>query len=231
MKRFLLILLSLVCIAFCVACGKKAPKINDVVNKDEAVQYKEIFFENNTAYDNKKMTKTGIFTILYDAFNDTERYYVWGYENKDRESGWQWEFSVKDPSELPKAGSEVTVSGKFVANEKALDKKWIENASVKVESEYKDSPCKYDLTTMSPVLSARVQMPNIINHPSKFEDESICVYGKLTEGSVLSSPYEDMAWSIPVTSDEELPEAGSFVTVIGKYDEHGHFVVEKVYTK
>lgn len=205
-----------------------ALKVNKIVNADEMAQYNKIFFEKDEAFDNTDMTKTGIFTILYDAFNGVDRYYVWGYDSEEAVSGWQWEFSVAEGTVLPAVGSEVTVTGKFVQNETALDKRWIENAAVTVVSEYKDSPCKYDLTTMSPILSARVQFPNIISNLDKFNDK-VCLYAKVAEGNMLVSPYEGLEWSAHTVSGTVLPAVDTYVTVVGTLDAHGQFLTETLY--
>lgn len=202
-----------------------AVKVNKVVNADEMSMYNAIFFNNDESYMDTEMTKTGIFTILYDAFNETDRYYVWGYADDNGTSGWQWEFTVSDPSLLPKVGSEVTVTGKFVANDNALDKKWIENASLTVVSEYNNALCKYDLTTMSPILSARVQVPNIQGNLDKFDDK-ICLYAKVGENNILVSVYDDLPWTVHTGHDTVLPAEGTIVTVVGTFDDHGHFTVE-----
>lgn len=264
MKKLLLLLLCVACIFGVVACGgttetgeaegehnhshneetvepheyttvdTPAEKVNKVVNADEMALYNDIFFNKNESYDNTEMTKTGIFTILYDAFYGVDRYYVWGYENDTANTGWQWEFTVADPSALPKVGSEVTVTGKFVVSapaedgtksNSALDGRWIENAKVTVVSEYTKALCKYDLTTMSPILSARVQVPNIVNNLDKFNDK-ICLYAKVADHNMLSSTYEDLAWSVHTVAGTELPEIGTVVTVVGTFNENGQFVTE-----
>lgn len=202
-----------------------ALKVNKVVNADEMAMYNAIFFNNDESYMDTEMTKTGIFTILYDAFHGTDRYYVWGYADDSAASGWQWEFTVTDPAALPKVGSEVTVTGKFVANDNALDKKWIENASVTVVSEYNNALCKYDLTTMSPILSARVQVPNIQSHLDQFNDK-ICLYAKVGANNILVSAYDDLGWTVHTVEGTTLPAEGTIVTVVGTFDDHGHFVTD-----
>ncbi|MBR5515086.1 MAG: hypothetical protein IKU52_02645 [Clostridia bacterium] len=264
MKKIIICLLCIACLLSVASCGKKnetvnkdetkketevtditpkveyvtkdepAAKVNKVVNADEMEQYNKIFFDKDTSFDNTEMTKTGIFTILYDAFYAMDRYYVWGYSSDSATEGWQWEFTVADPSTLPKVGSEVTVKGMFV--EKAasedgsktnvpLDGRWIENADVTVVSEYNNSLCKYDLTTMSPILSARVQVPNIVNNLDKFNDK-ICLYAKVGENNMLTSTYDELSWSVHTLEGTSLPDVGTIVTVVGTFNEHGQFITE-----
>lgn len=202
-----------------------AEKVNKIVNADEMAMYNAIFFDKDESYMDTDMTKNGIFTILYDAFNGVDRYYVWGYADDSCTSGWQWEFTVADPATLPKVGSEVSVTGKFVANDSALDKKWIADATVSVVSEYNNALCKYDLTTMSPILSARVQVPNIINNLDKFNDK-ICLYAKVADHDMLTSTYDDLSWSVHTVAGTTLPEVGTVVTVVGTFNEDKQFVTE-----
>ena len=266
MKKVLLIALALLCLLSAAACGKKsvdapekgkesvkeeapaeptynlvegpAVKVNKIVNADDAAQYKAIFIDKDTSYDNTDFTKTGIFTIVYDKYYNIDRCYVWGYDSEDAKSGWQWEFSVAEGTTLPKIGSEVTVSGKFVESDTALDKRWIENATVTVVSEYNDALCKYDTTTMSPILAEQVQAFYIANNFDLFADDKVAFYGEVGENLIINSLNDKEgtdgvkpAWSFHVTEGTVLPEVGSVVTFVGTLNAHGQLVIDTLYVE
>ncbi|MBE6573247.1 MAG: hypothetical protein E7652_02515 [Ruminococcaceae bacterium] len=213
-----------------------ASKVNKVVSEDDAAQYKAVFIDKNTSYDNTDFTKTGIFTVLYDKFYNVDRYYVWGYDNEEAKTGWQWEFTVADPTTLPKVGSEVTVAGKFTANESALDGKWIENANVTVVSEYNDALCKYDITTMSPTLAEQVQVFYFANNFDLFADDKIALYGEIGANLIINSVNDKSTedgtkpmWSFHVETGTVLPEEGTPVTVVATLNNHGRLVIDTLY--
>lgn len=214
-----------------------ALKVNKVVSSEEAAQYKAVFFDKDSSYDNTDVTKTGIFTIVYDKFYNVDRLYVWGYDNDEAKTGWQWEFSVAEGTQLPKAGSEITVTGKFVANDSALDKRWIENASITVVSEYNDALCKYDLTTMSPTLAEQVQVFYLANNTDLFSDDKVALYGEVGENLIINSVNDKESngetkplWSFHVANNV-LPEAGTKVTAVGTLNGHGQLTVETLYVE
>lgn len=188
-----------------------------ILTPSEYVLYQNIFFNEQAGdYVNKEVTKHGIFTILYDEYNSMTRYYVWGYNDNTKCCDWQWEFVPSDKSELPNIGSTVTVSGMFVENENALDKYWIENASVNVTSEMAPSNTDVDTTTMGGTLE-RVQVANMQAHADKFEGKSVKVYGRIDSPTSVQHPYYDNCFSQEFASEDDVQATGTRVVVSGTY--------------
>lgn len=218
MKRLISLLLIIFTLTSLAACsdknGASATRMAKVINSMEYSLYLNVHGELGDRYADITYEKTGVFAILYDEYNSTVRYYVWGYSDETLCCDWQWEFVPADPSELPPIGSYVTVKGKLVRDSDALDNFRMENATVKTITEYTAANGKYDTTTMSPTL-AMVQLQNFMGYANVFRGEEITVYGRIGTDSTVKHPYYDGAWSIAINYDKTLPAIGKYVTVTG----------------
>lgn len=191
--------------------------IEMVLTPAEYVLYQNIFFNDQAGdYVDKEVTKHGIFTILYDEYNSTNRYYVWGYNDSTKCCDWQWEFVPQDTKNLPNPGSTVDVTGTFVKNEKALDGYRIENAKVSVTSEFGKNSYDIDTTTMSGTLE-RVQLMNMQGNKDKFEGKTVTVYGRIESPTAVQHPYYDNCFSQEFESSDEVQATGTNVVVSGTY--------------
>ena len=99
MKRKICTLLSCILLMALTACsgnGKgntsgSSDTIARILNPMEYTIYVNTFLnEQGDDYTGKSSTKEGVFSILYDSFNDTTRYYVWGYSDETLCCDWQW---------------------------------------------------------------------------------------------------------------------------------------------
>lgn len=193
-------------------------KMQTVLEPAEYVLYENIFYNDRGAdYINRPVEKTGIFTKITDAFNSMERYYVWGYNDNTKCCDWQWEFVPSDLNELPPVGSTVKVVGNFVAEEKALDNYWIENATVETISEYKNSKVDLDLTTMGGTLE-RVQVINMQRFNEVFEGKTVAAYGRVETPNSIQHPYYDNAFSLNFKSNDSIEAFGTVVIVSGTFE-------------
>lgn len=187
----------------------------------EYAQYINIFYQSDTSYDSKKMTKDGTFAIVQDKFNGVTRYYVWGYADKTRCCDYQWEFVPNDPAALPPEGSYIKVTGTFEVNDAALDKRWINGADVEVVEPFAPEADLMDLTLMSPTLTY-VQIANIQNFAAEFAGQKLRVYGRAYGPATLEHPYYDSSapqyWQLDFISDEK-PATGVYVTLTGTFDD------------
>ena len=220
MKRALLILLSvLIIIGLFAGCSKDKEKEPSLImpTKLDTVEYtlyQNIFFNDKISeYADKETTKTGTFTTLYDAYNNTVRYYVWGYNDNTKCCDWQWEIKFDDAKNLPNNGALVVVKGVFEENENALDGLWIVNPEVTVETNYKSGDYDVDMLTMSNTLE-RVEAANIQNMPDYFEGKTVGFYGRMKNDTEIEDAYYDNSWSIKVSGDFTVPAYGT--TVIAK---------------
>lgn len=240
MKRKLCTLLSCILLMALTACsgnGKDntsgtSDAIARILNPMEYTIYVNTFLnEQGDDYTGKSYTKEGVFSILYDSFNDTTRYYVWGYSDETLCCDWQWEFLPTDTASLPPIGSHVKMTGTLVQDDNALDGYRFEKATVETVSEYTAAAGEYDTTTMSPTL-ARVQLVNMMQFAPDYTDKSIKIYGRVMSGNKLQHPYYDGDWEIPLETTEKLPAIGTWVTVSGKFTgsmfEDSKIVVETV---
>ena len=218
MKRFLSILLILIMVLSVASCSDSQGESDGVIKvfaPMEYAMYMNIFADGKAGdFEGKTFTKEGIFAILYDSFNDTTRYYVWGYADETLCCDFQWEFVPTDTENFPKIGSKVKVTGKFVQNGNALDGYWMENASVETLSEYNNASGDLDMTTMSPTLT-RVQVINMVNHASEYDGKTVKIYGRVMSGNRIQHPYYDKAWSLSLEYGEKLSSIGKWVTVTG----------------
>ncbi len=222
-KRFLLAALLLAAVILCTACGGSgnqtgAPTANEVpvvLSQMEYTLYQNIFV-NDTAsqYEGREFTKDGVFGVIYDAFSNRTRYYVWGYLDNTRCCDWQWEIKADNIKNLPTSGSLVTVKGTFSASEDALDGYWLTNAEIIAHSQYTGGGAELDMYTLSDTLE-RVQILNIIYVPDSFEGKTFSAYGRVYSASVLQDPYYDGSWQIPFASKETVPAIGTTVHLTG----------------
>lgn len=233
MKKLISALLCLTIVFAFVGCSKNetnnetnsntevteqavSQKMETIINSNEYVILQNIYYNDQAEdYINVNVTKKGIFTILYDEFNSMERYYVWGYNDNTKCCDWQWEIAPDTLTELPTIGSTITVSGKFVENEKALDKYWIESPKIEVITELKKSEFDIDTTTMGGTLE-RVQVANMQGNSDKFEGKTVTVYGRIESPNSVQHPYYDNCFSQKFESDVVLA-TGSRVVVSGTY--------------
>lgn len=221
MKKILCIILALIIGCSLAACsddgGGSSDQIAKVLDPMEYSLYLNVFQNGKGAdYEGKTFVKEGIFTIIYDEYNSAVRYYVWGYSDETLCCDWQWEFIPRDESSLPPIGSRVKVTGTLVRNNKALDGYWHENAAVETLTEYTAASGAQDTTTMSPTLT-RVQLINMINHASKYNDKPMKIYGRVASDNSIQHPYYNGAWVLTVDYAGDLPATGTFVTVTGKF--------------
>lgn len=230
MKRLISILLCLVIVLAFVGCSKsndsedasvtgkaESQKIQTVLTPAEYVLYQNIFFNGQADdYVNKQTTKDGVFTAIYDAYSNINRYYVWGYNDNTKCCDWQWEIVPNDLDNLPKPGSRVNVNGVFVKDEKALDGYWISDAKIDVITEYTGSTVDIDTTTMGGTLE-RVQLANIQSHPDKFEGKTVTVYGRADSPTSVEHPYYDNCFTQEFSSTDEVQAIGTKIVVSGTY--------------
>lgn len=221
MKKFLCLIFVCVMLLSTAACSDSKVGTSDAVEKIlnpmEYSIYMNIFYnEDGSSYTGKDYTKEGIFAVLHDSYNDTVRYYVWGYSDETLCCDWQWEFVPENTDNLPPIGSRVKVTGKFVQNDAALDGYWMEGANVETITKYEAAIGEYDMITMSPTLT-RVQVINMVNHTSEYDGQSVKIYGRIMSGNKIQHPYYDNAWELPLEYEGELPPIGTWVTVTGKF--------------
>lgn len=197
--------------------GYQMQKRETILSPQEYILLQNIHYNDQASdYLNKEVTKNGIFAILYDEYNNCERYYVWGYNDNTKCCDWQWEFIPKDKSSLPSIGSTIEVSGKFVENANALDSYLIENAEVKSVKEVTPSAYDVDTTSMGGTL-LRVQVVNMQAHPDKFEGKSVAVYGRIETVTSVQHPYYDNCFSQTFESNDAAYATGTRVIVAGTY--------------
>lgn len=230
-KRLLMLLLVLLLTSLCACGGGSDSPVTSagntvlegelydaVLNTMEYTMYQNVFYNSDTSFDDKTVTKTGTFAILDDRYNDVTRYYVWGYNDATKCCDWQWEFVPAEGQELPASGSMVEVTGTFVADDASLDGYWIEDAEVKVLETFdvQPAPDTGDTRFMSATL-AYVQLANI--HVDGYEGKEVIVYGRVASASSIQHPYYDNFWEQDVEAQEDLPAIGTIVVVDGTYED------------
>ena len=233
MKKLLSLLLTLLTLLSLAACAgdktpaetagtenagqKSADALPTVLNQGEYVLYQNVFFNDMAGdYLGKTLTKEGTFTRLYDAFSQKTRYYVWGYMDATKCCDWQWEFVPKDPDSLPANGSLVKMTGVFARDEAALDKLWLTDAAVELETAYTGPDCDVDMSAMSATLE-RVQLLNMQYKPEAFEGQSLCLYGRILSPGTIQHPYYDNAWTQAYAAQGESPAIGTMVLLSGTW--------------
>lgn len=192
--------------------------IKETFSSLEYAAYVNIFYEEKAdEYVNKTYTKEGTFAVLRDEYNKVDRYYVWGYADKTRCCDWQWEFVPSDVSALPKAGSYVKLTGKLVADEKALDGYRFTETKLDTVEAYTPAD-GMDLTVMSPTL-VRVEIANMQGNSEAFKDKKVTVFGRALNGSCIQHPYYDNSWNLDMVmpSGETAPATGQYLTVSGVF--------------
>lgn len=226
MKKLVCLILAVFLLgALLAGCDKTETLVTHgmttVLDTTEYVLYQNIFFNGqSSAYTDKPVTKKGTFTVLFDAYNDRTRYYVWGYNDMTMCCDWQWEFVPRDAASLPAVGSVVEVTGTFTGNKNALDKFWIDDAAVSLVKEYKGVACDMDLTTMSGTLE-RVEIQNMQVFPAQFAGKTVSAYGRVNSPSSFQHPYYDNCFAQAFQTDDPVPAIGIQVIVTGTWQADG----------
>lgn len=186
-----------------------------ILSQSEYLLYQNIFYNSyGPQYEGQSVTKRGVLAKIHDAFNDRERYYVWGYLDNTKCCDWQWEFVPKDEKSLPAIGSLIVVQGVFKADDNALDDYWITDAAVETESAYTGPQEDINMFAMSCTLE-RVQIMNIMYRYEAFEGKSFSAYGRIAGTDTLENPYYDGSWQIPFSSGSASPAIGTLVLLKG----------------
>lgn len=220
MKKTVIILL-LSCLLLC-SCNKETKLkptdvLPQVMNSNEYLLYQNIFYNDMAKdYVGKEVTKTGIFTIVNDAYYDMTRYYIWGYYDNTKCCDWQWELKLDDTSKLPPCGSLVEVKGTLRKSDKALDGYWFDGVSINTKQEYIGNGCDVEMTTMSATLE-RVQLSRLQLHPEQFEGKTVSLYGRVYSAGSIQHPYYDSAWVQEFSTEGEVPAIGTEVIVCGTF--------------
>ncbi len=229
-KRLLLAALLLAAVILCAGCGSgekasadsggqngvpTSAEVPVVLNQAEYLLYQNIFYnQTGDQYAGQEFTKQGVFGVIYDAFSEMTRYYVWGYLDKTRCCDWQWEIKIDDPKNLPASGSLVSVKGTFGASEDALDGYWLTNPEITVQSRYTGGGQELDMYTLSDTLE-RVQVLNIYYFPEVFEGKTFSAYARVCSPTLLQDPYYDGSWQTSFTAKETVPAIGTTVLLTG----------------
>ena len=225
MKKLIGIFLALLsCLSTAACAGDNSSGTDtDLLEKFDSMEYSayvNIFYNGLGAdYENKTYSKEGIFCVLQDEYNDTTRYYVWGYADQTKCCDYQWEIVLDENAEIPEPGSFVKFSGTFVFDEAALDNYWFTDVSLEVTKEKSASAFDYDLTCLSPTL-VRVQLVNMQAHPVVFDSKTVNVYGRVLDADTVQHPYYDEAWELDCVG-ELNGTTGSYVTVSGTFTADG----------
>ena len=234
-RMFVSVVLAAALLVLCAACGSEpsgtpeqdtqaatedsGPEVSlarpEQYSPDEYILYQNVFYQDyGKQCDGTKVSKTGVFTKIYDAYNSRTRYYVWGYYDQTKCCDWQWEFVPQDENALPPVGSLVNVTGTFAYNDSALDKYWITDAQTELVTEYGGPSAERDMCAMSCTLE-RVQIYNIISHADVFEGQEFWAYGRIASSNSLQDPYYDGSWQIGITWDGNVPAIGTEVVISG----------------
>ena len=188
-----------------------------VIDKEQGDKYSEIVVGQKVeGHEEEEIVTEGTFTTLFDEYSEKERYYVWGYSDKDMKECWQWELCIKKNSSLPKNGSLVTLSGKIEQSDDALDKIWLTDPSMTVKTNYDGKSYDVDLSVMSPTL-ARVQVSYLFSFNDRFEDKTIAVYGKVVSENLVGHPTNNDSWQMHFETDSKVPKAGKLVLITGVF--------------
>ena len=193
----------------------KSDERQEVFSQEEYVLYQNIFYNGYGAdYDGKPAVKEGVFAIISDAYNNRQRYYVWGYYDQTRCCDWQWEFVPQPGEELPPVGSLVKVTGTFVSDTDALDGYWIKDAHTELKTEYSGSAAEINMYCMSCTLE-RVQIYNIMYRSEAFADKEFSGYARIASLDKLEDPYYNGSWQIEFSWDGAIPAIGTLVEITG----------------
>ena len=221
-KRIALLFLLLAAAMLCAACAGKPSEATTtgevpvVLSQAEYMLYQNVFYNDyGPELEGKETSKQGVFATLHDAFNDRDRYYVWGYLDNTKCCDWQWEIVPKAGAALPPNGSLVSVKGIFAASQEALDGYWIQDAALETVTRYTGDAVELNMCTMSCTLE-RVQMYNILYLPDAFEGKAFSAYGRIASLTELQDPYYNGSWQIPFTAKDAAPSIGTSVVLRGR---------------
>lgn len=180
----------------------------------EYTLYYNLFYNNDTSEVGKTLTKEGTFAVLKDAYNDVERYYVWGYMDNTKCCSYQWEFVMPEGTDIPESGSYVTMTGKLVKDDKALDGYRFTDVALKVEEPFKNAGFDFDMTTLSPVLN-RVQIINIQQYPEQFNGKTLRLFGRALSLNTIQDPYYDNSWAMDFDGENKKMAIGDNIFIKG----------------
>ncbi len=201
--------------------GELDTGMKEKFDRMEYAAYVDLFYNDNGAsYEGKTFTKDGTFAILTDAYNDTTRYYVWGYADNTKCCDYQWEIVLPEGTEIPEAGSYVKVNGTMEKNDEALDGYWLKDVTLEITDEFTNAGYDMDMTTMSPTLT-RVEIINMLQFPEKFNDVSIRIFGRALSGNSIQHPYYNDSWSMHFTETDTVPATGKYILLEGTYNKDG----------
>lgn len=241
LRTLISVLLALAILAVCTGCGgdpsaapeetgsgqttdpseqdssgaKVSTERQEQFSADEYLLYQNVFYQDyGKSCDGTKVSKVGVYASIYDAYNERQRYYVWGYYDQTRCCDWQWEFVPQEGADLPPVGSLVSVTGTFKYDESALDKYWITDAKVTLKTEYAGPTAERDMRALSCTLE-RVQIYNILSHADVFEGQEFIAYGRVASLDKLQDPYYDGSWQIAIDYSGDLPAIGTLIEISG----------------
>ncbi len=229
MKRYLTLLLGICMLLTLSSCssgsnnktnpdGQLDTGMKEKFDQMEYSAYMDLFHNNKgPEYEGKKFKKDGTFAILKDAYNDTTRYYIWGYADNTKCCDYQWEFVLPEGAEVPEPGSYIKLEGTMTKSTKALDGYWLENVSFEVTDEFTNAGFDMDFTTMSPTL-VRVQIINIQQHRDKFKDMSVRLFGRALSPETIQHPYYNESWQMHFTKTDTSPAIGDYILIEGVYN-------------
>lgn len=218
MKKYVIAFLLIFVLLLC-SCGKgtSSGDLPQVMDTNEYLLYQNIFFNGMAGdYVDKEVKKTGVFTTIYDAFNDCTRYYVWGYYDNTKCCDWQWELKLDDTSSLPANGSLVEVTAIMRQADDALDGYWFDGVTITTKQEYQGNGCDIEMTTMSATLE-RVQLINMQQFPEVFEGKKVSLYGRIYTPTSIQHPYYDNAWLQDFSTSDSVPAIGTEAIVCGTF--------------
>lgn len=187
-------------------------------DKLEYAAYYNLFYNQDLADVDKKLDKDGVFTKIYDAYNQTERYYVWGYLDNTKCCSYQWEFVMPEGTDIPEPGSYVKMSGKLTQDSAALDGYWFTDVTLEVTDKFENAGFDFDMTTLSRDLT-RVQVLNMLQFPTDehFNNKTLRVFGRALTTNSIQDPYYDNCWSMDFTYDGDAPAIGSDIFLQGTF--------------
>ena len=201
--------------------GELKTGMKEKFDQMEYAAYVDLFYnDNGSSYEGKTFKKDGTFAILYDAYNDCTRYYVWGYADNTKCCDYQWEFVMPEGAEIPESGSYIKLSGKMEKNEAALDGYWLTDVTLEVTEEFKNAGFDMDLTTLSPTL-VRVEVINILQHKDKFTNKTIRIFGRALSENTIQHPYYNESWTMHFTQADTVPAIGTYILIEGTYNASG----------
>lgn len=185
-------------------------------DKLEYAAYINLFYNSDVSDVGKTMTKDGVFTKIYDAYNKMERYYVWGYLDTTKCCSYQWEFVMPQGTEIPEPGSYVKMTGKLVEDAAALDHYWFTEAKLEVTDVFENAGVDYDMTTLSRDLT-RVQIINMQQFTSDehFNNKTLRVFGRALSPNTIQDPYYDNCWAMDFTSAGDPVAIGEDIFIRG----------------